>query len=78
MVNFFSKIVWTAKEFLSFNLAREELFSVNLTRRPEKLPTPELDSHKSSRENGILVKIIKTINNLVAPVFSEFINQAFY
>ena len=32
-----------AREGFFFNLAREEIFSVNLARRLEKLPTPGLD-----------------------------------
>ena len=32
------------ERFVSFNLTREQIFSVNLARRLEKLPTPGLDS----------------------------------
>ena len=36
------KILRPAKEFSAFNVALEEIFSVNLARRLEKLPTPVL------------------------------------
>ena len=58
------KILRPAKELFAFNVAREEIFSVILARRLEKLPTPGLNYY------GVLSSKIKI--NLVYLNVVEF------
>ena len=57
------KILRPAKDFFAFNVVREGVFSVNLARRLEKLPTPGLSPYNQITTNSKTV--IKGFNHLV-------------